>query len=122
MRTAAILQVCEGGTVLRLRMTTLVEAPLSVTFDVARVTGRPWPFPLAELSSARPARDEYGVRDRPGWRRLTHRRTHAATGAGTGLTEEAEGDTGLPRILAGPLRSEEGRGGKEGRSRRSPYH
>jgi 8-oxo-dGTP diphosphatase len=84
-------------------MTTLVEAPLTVTFDVARTVGRPWPFPLAELSSARPECDEYGVADHPGWRRLTHRRTYTATGAGTLLTEEVEGDTGLPRWLAGPL-------------------
>ncbi len=84
-------------------MTTLVEAPLTVTFDVARALGRPWPFPLTELSSARPARDDYGVADRPGWRRLTHRRTYTATGAGTLLTEEVEGDTGLPRSVAGPL-------------------
>jgi 8-oxo-dGTP diphosphatase len=84
-------------------MTTLVEAPLTVTFDVARTAGRPWPFPLAELSSERPVRDEYGVPDRPGWRRLTHRRTYTATGAGTLLTEEVEGDTGLPRSVAGPF-------------------
>jgi 8-oxo-dGTP diphosphatase len=84
-------------------MTTLVEAPLTVTFDVARALGRPWPFPLEELSSARPSRDVYGVRDRPGWRRLTHTRTYTATGAGTLLTEDVVGDTGLPRLLAGPL-------------------
>src|SRR3712207_3414975 len=103
MRTGVILPVCDRGAVLRLRMTTLVEAPLTVTFDVARALGRPWPFPLAELSSTRPARDEYGVAGRRGWRRLTHTRTYAATGAGTLLTEEVEGDTGLPRVLAGPL-------------------
>ena len=84
-------------------MTTLVEAPLTVTFDVARTLGRPWPFPLSELSSTRPAHDVYEVRDRPGWRRLTHTRTYAATGAGTLLTEEVVGDTGLPRLLAAPL-------------------
>ena len=88
---------------LRLRMTTLVEAPLTVTFDVARTLGRPWPFPLSELASTRPTRDVYGVRDRPGWRRLTHTRTYVATGAGTLLTEEVVGDTGLPRLLAAPL-------------------
>jgi len=97
------LPVCEAGTVLRLRMTTLVEAPLTVTFDVARTLGRPWPFPLSELLSARPARDVYGVADRPGWRRLTHTRTYTATGAGTLLTEEVQGDTGLPGWVAGPL-------------------
>src|SRR5829696_4987755 len=103
MRTLPILPVCEAGTVLRLRMTTLVEAPLTVTFDVARTLGRPWPFPLSELASTRPARDVYGVADRPGWRRLTHTRTYPATGAGTLLTEEVQGDTGLPRWVAGPL-------------------
>src|SRR5215211_6361432 len=103
MRTLPILPVCEAGTVLRLRMTTPVEAPLTVTFDVARALGRPWPFPLWELSSTRPARDVYGVADRPGWRRLTHTRIYAATGAGTLLTEEVLGDTGLPRWVAGPL-------------------
>src|SRR5919107_1629865 len=84
-------------------MTTLVDAPLTVTFDVARAFGRPWPFPLAELSSSRPVRDEYGAAARPGWRRLVHTRTYAATGAGTLLTEEVLGDTGLPRWLAGPV-------------------
>ena len=84
-------------------MTTLVEAPLTVTFDVARALGRPWRFPLAELSSQRPFRDEYGVADRPGWRRLTHTRTFTPTGAGTLVTEELAGDTGLPRPLARPL-------------------
>jgi 8-oxo-dGTP diphosphatase len=103
MRTGVILPVWDPGTVLRLRMTTLVEAPLTVTFDVARALGRPWPFPLTELSSSRPERDEYGVVDRPGWRRLTHTRTYTATGAGTLLTEEVVGDTGLPRLVAAPL-------------------
>jgi 8-oxo-dGTP diphosphatase len=103
MRTGAILPVWDPGTVLRLRMTTLVEAPLTVTFDVARALGRPWPFPLTELSSSRPERDEYAVVDRPGWRRLTHTRTYTATGAGTLLTEEIVGDTGLPHLLAAPL-------------------
>src|SRR3954468_4271252 len=102
-RAVAGQQVCEGGPVLRLRMTTLVEAPLTVTFDVARALGRPWPFPLSEISSSRPERDVYGVADRPGWRRLTHTRTYTATGAGTLLTEEVLGDTGLPRFVAAPL-------------------
>ena len=81
---------------LRLRMTTLVGAPLAVTFDAARALGRPWPFPLVELSSERPRRDRYGVADRPGWRRLTHERTFTPTGAGTLVTEQVDGDTGLP--------------------------
>ena len=81
-------------------MTTLVEAPLTVTFDVARALGRPWPFPLAELSSERPFRDRYGVADRPAWRRLTHERTFTPTGAGTLVTEQVDADTGLPEPLA----------------------
>lgn len=88
---------------LRLRTTTLVDAPVTVVFDVARALGRPWRFPLEERSSTRPWRDEYGVADRPGWRRLTHTRTFTPTGAGTLVTEEVAGDTGLPRVLAGPL-------------------
>ncbi len=32
---------------IRLRFTTLVEAPLTVAFDVARELGRPWRVPLA---------------------------------------------------------------------------
>jgi 8-oxo-dGTP diphosphatase len=84
-------------------MTTLVEASLTVTFDVARALGRPWRFPLAEISSSRPVCDVYGVAGRPGWRRLTHSRRFTATGAGTLVTEEVEGDTGLPRVLAAPL-------------------
>ena len=81
-------------------MTTLVAAPLTVTFDVARALGRPWPFPLQELSSERPWRDRYGVADRPGWRRLTHERTFTPTGAGTLVTEQIDAETGLPRLLA----------------------
>ena len=36
----------------QLRFTTLVEAPLTVAFDVARVLGRPWPRPLEEVTLA----------------------------------------------------------------------
>ena len=43
----------------RLRFTTLVEAPLTVAFDVARALGRPWPTPLAEVESVRPDSDVY---------------------------------------------------------------
>ena len=81
-------------------MTTLVEAPLTVTFDVARALGRPWPFPLHELVSERPWRDRYGVAERPGWRSLTHERTFTATGAGTLVTEQVDAETDLPRPLA----------------------
>ena len=38
----------------QLRFTTLVEAPLTVAFDVARTLGRPWGTPLEEVVS-RPA-------------------------------------------------------------------
>ena len=82
-------------------MTTLVEAPLTVTFDVACALGRPWPFPLAELVSDRPWRDRYGVVDRPGWRHLVHERTFTPTGAGTLVTEQIDARTDLPRVLAG---------------------
>jgi 8-oxo-dGTP diphosphatase len=81
-------------------MTTLVGAPLAVTFDVARALGRPWPFPLVEVSSERPWRDRYGVADRPGWRLLTHERTFTPTGEGTLVTEQVDADTGLPWPLA----------------------
>jgi 8-oxo-dGTP diphosphatase len=86
--------------VLQLRMTTLVEASVTVTFDVARALGRPWPFPLQELSAQRPWRDRYGVTGRPGFRRLTHERTFTPTGAGTLVTEQVDADTGLPRPIA----------------------
>ena len=43
----------------RLRFTTLVEAPLTVAFDVARVLGRPWTAPLREVESQRPSSDVY---------------------------------------------------------------
>ncbi len=54
----------------RLRFTTLVEAPLTVAFDVARALGRPWPVPLEEVVSVRPARDVYAVGPGRGWRWL----------------------------------------------------
>ena len=49
----------------RLRFTTLVEAPLTVAFDVARSLGRPWSSPLDEVVSLRPVRDVY-ARSGPG--------------------------------------------------------
>ncbi len=45
----------------RLSFTTRVAAPLTVAFDVARALGRPWPVPLEEVVSVRPARDVYAV-------------------------------------------------------------
>jgi 8-oxo-dGTP diphosphatase len=85
--------------VFRLRFTTLVEAPLTVAFDVARSLGRPWPFPLSEVVSQRPGLDVYAAGRVPGWRWLTHSRTFTATGAGTLVTEQIDGDTGLPGVL-----------------------
>jgi 8-oxo-dGTP diphosphatase len=85
--------------VLQLRFTTLVEAPLTVAFDVARVLGRPWPFPLHEVSSRRPHADVYAAGAVPGWRELTHSRWFTPTGAGTLVTEQVDARTGLPRRL-----------------------
>ncbi len=85
--------------VFRLRFTTLVEAPLTVAFDVARSLGRPWPFPLTEVSSSRPERDVYSAGPVPGWRSLVHTRTFRPTGAGTLVTEQIDGDTGLTGLL-----------------------
>ena len=83
----------------RLRFTTLVEAPLTVAFDVARALGRPWPAPLEELVSVRPFRDVYAVGPGRGWRWLTHSRRFTATGAGTLVEEQVDWATALP----GPL-------------------
>ena len=83
----------------RLRFTTLVEAPLTVAFDVARALGRPWPTPLEEVVSVRPFRDVYAVGPGRGWRRLTHSRRFTATGAGTLVEEQVDWATALP----GPL-------------------
>ncbi|MCW2695966.1 MAG: hydrolase [Modestobacter sp.] len=84
----------------QLRFTTLVEAPLTVAFDVARSLGRPWPYPLHEVESQRPYRDVYSAD--PGAGHLTHARTFAATGAGTLVVEQVEWSTGRSRLLAGP--------------------
>lgn len=65
------------------RFTTLVEAPLTVAFDVARTLGRPWAQPLAEVESVRPVRDAHGLA--PG--RVTHRRWFTPTAAGTRVDE-----------------------------------
>ena len=72
-----------------LSFTTVVEAPLTVAFDVARALGRPWGAPLEEVESERPFRDVYAGRRRGG-RRLTHSRRFSATGAGTLVEEEVE--------------------------------
>ncbi|HLM06996.1 MAG TPA: (deoxy)nucleoside triphosphate pyrophosphohydrolase [Blastococcus sp.] len=83
----------------QLRFTTLVEAPLTVAFDVARTLGRPWPFPLEEVASERPFHDVYTVGRARGRRRLTHSRRFSATGAGTQVDEQVDWDTGLPGAL-----------------------
>jgi 8-oxo-dGTP diphosphatase len=87
--------------VYRLSFTTVVAAPLTVAFDVARALGRPWPFPLEEVESVRPVSDLYAAGPGRGWRRLTHARRFTATAAGTVVDEHVEWDTGLPRPLAG---------------------
>jgi 8-oxo-dGTP diphosphatase len=85
--------------VFQLRFTTLVEAPLTVAFDVARTLGRPWTRPLSEVVSVRPERDVHASRRGRGW--VTHSRRFSATGAGTLVDEQVDWDTGLPGVLGG---------------------
>ena len=87
----------------QLRFTTLVEAPLTVAFDVARALGRPWPTPLEEVVSVRPVRDVYAVGPGRGWRWLTHCRRYTATGAGTLVEEQVDWATALPGVLGRAL-------------------
>jgi len=87
--------------VFQLRFTTLVEAPLTVAFDVARALGRPWGAPLSEVVSERPVRDVYAAGPGRGFRWLTHSRRFSATGAGTLVDEQVDWDTGLPGPLGG---------------------
>ena len=82
---------------IRLRFTTLVEAPLTVAFDVARALDRPWGIPLAEVLAERPRRDVHAVDD--GRRRVTHTRRFSATGTGTRVDEQVDWETGLPPLL-----------------------
>src|SRR4051794_41979370 len=93
----------------QLRFTTLVEAPLTVAFDVARALGRPWPQPLEEVVSERPVRDVYSLRRRRGG--LTHSRRFSAPGAGTLRGEQGGSGTGPPR-------GRRGGGGQGGLGRR----
>ena len=83
----------------QLRFTTLVEAPLTVAFDVARTLGRPWGSPLREVVSVRPERDVYAAGPGAGWRWLTHSRRFSATGAGTLVDEQVDWETVLPGAL-----------------------
>ena len=76
--------------VFQLRFTTMVEAPLTVAFDVARSLGRPWPQPLHEVVSERPWRDVYQADPRGGRRTLVHTREFSATGSGTRVVELVE--------------------------------
>jgi 8-oxo-dGTP diphosphatase len=89
------------GAVYQLRFTTLVEAPQSVAFDVARTLGRPWGAPLEEVLSVRPVRDVYAAPPGRGRRWLTHSRRFSATGAGTLVDEQIDWETGLPGALGG---------------------
>ena len=81
-----------------LRFTTLVEAPLTVAFDVARVLGRPWPVPLDEVQSVRPHSDAH-TGSGPGRRRVTHSRRFTPTAEGTSVEERIEVAGGLPGLL-----------------------
>ena len=87
----------------QLRFTTLVEAPLTVAFDVARALGRPWGSPLEEVVSVRPERDVYAAGPGSGWRWLTHSRRFTATGEGTRVDEQVDWETGVPGVLGGLL-------------------
>jgi 8-oxo-dGTP diphosphatase len=87
--------------VYRLRFTALVEAPLTVTFVVARSLGRPWRRPLEEIVSLRPHRDVYALGPSRGFRWLTHSRRFTSTGAGTLVDEQLDWETGLPGVLGG---------------------
>ena len=84
---------------IRLRFTTMVDAPLTVAFDVARALGRPWSVPLEEVVSERPVRDVYAYAGGRGRRRMVHSRRFSATATGTLVEEEVEWDGTLPGRL-----------------------
>jgi 8-oxo-dGTP diphosphatase len=83
----------------QLRFSTVVAAPLTVAFDVARALGRPWPEPLVEVVSQRPYRDVHAAA--PGRRgsRVTHSRRFSATGAGTLVEEQVDWAPTFPGVL-----------------------
>jgi 8-oxo-dGTP diphosphatase len=83
--------------VFHLCFTTVVEAPLTVAFDVARSLGRPWGVPLEEVVSERPVRDVSTAVI--GRRRITHARRFTATGLGTQVEEQVDGEGGPPGVL-----------------------
>jgi 8-oxo-dGTP diphosphatase len=99
MRTDPSCLVWDGGPVLRLRFTTLVEAPLTVAFDVARTLGRPWRVPLHEVVAVRPDRDVFSAALGRG--RVTHSRRFTATGAGTRVDEQVDWEPARPGLLGG---------------------
>ena len=82
--------------VFQLRFTTLVEAPLTVAFDVARSLGRPWARPLEEVVSQRPWRDVQVGAPGGGFRTLVHTRQFTATGTGTLIQDQVDWQTALP--------------------------
>jgi 8-oxo-dGTP diphosphatase len=84
--------------VFQLRFTTLVEAPLTVTSDVARVLGRPWPWALTEVAADRPHSDAH-VGAGGLLAQVRHTRRFLPTGAGTLVDEQVEWDNRVP----GPL-------------------
>src|SRR5438105_500323 len=84
------LRVWDSDPVFQLRFTTLVEAPLTVAFDVARSLGRPWGAPLTEVVSVRPVRDVYAFGPGHGFRWLVHSRRFSPTGAGTLVSEQLD--------------------------------
>lgn len=80
----------------RLRFTTLVEAPLTVAFDVARASGRSWPTPLREVESDRPHSDVHVTGPAAGRGRVTATRRFTPTAEGTVVDERIDGASGLP--------------------------
>jgi len=93
------LPVCDSDAVFQLRFTTLVQAPLTVAFDVARSLGRPWGEPVREVVSVRPVRDVYAFGPGHGFRWLVHSRRFSATGAGTLVDEQLDWSTVVPGFV-----------------------
>jgi 8-oxo-dGTP diphosphatase len=91
--------LCQGDAVQELRFSTVVEAPLTVAFDVAQALGRPWGEPLVEVVSERPYRDVHTAGRRKGGHRLTHSRRFSATGAGTLVEEQLDWTPAFPGVL-----------------------
>jgi 8-oxo-dGTP diphosphatase len=90
--------VWDSGRVFRLRFTTLVDAPLTVAFDVARARRRSWPTPMTEAESLRPHSDVH-VTPPTGRARVTAVRRFTPTADGMLVDERIDGASGLP----GPL-------------------